>query len=75
MMRTVLLILTVLFFVTGNSHAAPPAEDERPDTMQPVPPQEKTAETGRKKSASPAPVFTPSEKIGADSAVSFPVDI
>jgi len=74
-MRTALLIISVFFFVTGNLHAEPSAADERPDRMQPVPQQEKAAETGRKKPAGPAPVFTPSEKVSADSAVSFPVDI
>ena len=75
MMRIVLLIVTALFFVNGLLYADPPAEDKKPDSVQPLPQQEKTAETGRKKPASPATVFTPSEKISADSAVSFPVDI
>ncbi len=75
MMRTVLLIVTLVFFVNGLLQADPPVKDSRPDSVQPVPPQENTAETVRKKPASPAPVFTPSEKISADSAVSFPVDI
>ena len=74
-MRTVLLIVTVLFFVSGLLHACPPADESRPDSVQPVPKQEKAAETARKEPASPATVFTPSEKISADSAVSFPVDI
>ena len=74
-MRTVLLVVIVLFFVSGLLQADPLAEDSRPDSVQSVPQQEKTAETGRKKPASPAAVFTPSEKISADSAVSFPVDI
>lgn len=75
MMRTVLLIVTLVFFVNGLLQADPPAEDSRPDSVQALPQQKKTAETARKKPASPAPVFTPSEKISADSAVSFPVDI
>ena len=74
-MRTVLLMVMMLFFGNGLLYADPPVEDEKQDSVQVVPPQEKTAETGRKKPASPVPVFTPSEKISADSAVSFPVDI
>ena len=75
MMRTVLLIVTVLFFASGLSQAGPPAFDEKPDRVQPAPPQEKPTEAGQKKPANPAAVFTPSEKISADSAVYFPVDI
>ncbi len=75
MMRAVLLIVTALFFMNGLLQADPPVEDSRPGSVQPAPQQEKAAETVRKKPASPAPVFTPSEKISADSAVSFPVDI
>ena len=74
-MRTVLLIVTLVFFVNGLLLADPPVEDSRPDSVQAAPQQKKTAETARKKPVSPAPVFTPSEKISADSAVSFPVDI
>jgi hypothetical protein len=53
-------------------------------TAQAQSPQPEPAETRDKstvsaddavKPAAPAPVFTPSEKIRADSAVSFPVDI
>jgi hypothetical protein len=75
MMRTVLLIITLVFFVNGLLQADPPVEDSRPDSVQALPQQEKAAETARKKPAGPAPFFTPSEKISADSAVSFPVDI
>jgi len=75
MMRIVLLIVTLVFFANGLLQADPPVEDSRPDSVQALPQQKKMAETARKKPASPAPVFTPSEKISADSAVSFPVDI
>ena len=75
MMRTVLLIITLVFFVNGLLQADPPVKDSRPDSVQALPQQEKAAETARKKPAGPAPVFTQSEKISADSAVSFPVDI
>jgi hypothetical protein len=34
-----------------------------------------TAADTRQKASAPAATFTPSEKIGADSAVAFPVDI
>jgi len=75
MMRTVLLIVTLVFFANGLLQADPPVENSRPDSEQVAPQQKKATETARKKPASPAPVFTPSEKISADSAVSFPVDI
>ncbi len=51
---------------------SPQSEEQVPPDTPAVAPQ--PADETRKPSA-PAPVFTPSEKIGADSAVSFPVDI
>ena len=51
---------------------SPQGEEQVPPDTPAVTSQ--PADDGRKRSA-PAPVFTPSEKIGADSAVSFPVDI
>ena len=51
---------------------SPPNEEQLPPDRPAVARQ--PADDGHKPSA-PAPTFTPSEKIGADSAVSFPVDI
>jgi hypothetical protein len=50
----------------------PQGEQQVPSDTPAVAPQ---PADDRRKPAAPAPVFTPSEKIGADSAVSFPVDI
>ena len=51
------------------------AEDSIPEPEQQAPQQAKPDDNGKPKSAAPAKTFTPSEKVGADSAVSFPVDI
>jgi hypothetical protein len=51
---------------------SPESEEQMPPDKAAVAPQ---PADDRRKSSPPAPVFTPSEKIGADSAVSFPVDI
>ena len=56
-------------------HAAPPpgdtGTDERNTSQSPSP--DRAADQQRRQK--PAPTFTPSEQVGADSAVSFPVDI
>ncbi len=64
-----------LVLAVAPAHAEPPAgESTRPaagraDTPRPPP-------AGSKKTpGKPAGSFTPSEQVGADSAVSFPVDI
>lgn len=60
---------------TSPVHAAPPPGDTGADesnTTQSMPPDRAAGEQRRQK---PAPTFTPSEQVGADSAVSFPVDI
>ena len=73
-MRYLLLIPAVMLGL-ASLHAAPPAPQERParDTARPA--EQKAPGQTRKQSPKPARSFTPSEKIGADSAVSFPVDI
>jgi hypothetical protein len=56
-------------------HAAPPPGGtgaDEPDTTQSPSPDRAAGEQRRQK---PAATFTPSEQVGADSAVSFPVDI
>jgi len=67
--------VTVCILLAGNLFAAPPAEDNKPDAEQPLPQQAKPADSSQPKTPAPATTFTPSEKVGADSAVSFPVDI
>jgi hypothetical protein len=64
-----------LVLAVSPAHAAPPASDGDADernTIQSPPPVPAPGGTRRQK---PAPTFTPSEQVGADSAVSFPVDI
>ena len=51
------------------------AEDSNTDSEQQTPQQAKPDDSGKPKTPAPAKTFTPSEKVGADSAVSFPVDI
>jgi len=58
-----------LMVATAKAQSPQPEPPEARDKSAPV-----SADDTDKPSA-PAPVFTPSEKIGADSAVSFPVDI
>jgi hypothetical protein len=52
----------------------------QPVQQSPAPPAgtsapARDADSGRQKSSTPAGTFTPTEKIKADSAVAFPVDI
>jgi hypothetical protein len=58
----------------GNLHAQPAADVEEGTPAQP---QQQTPAAGKsaKPAGKPAATFNPSEKISADSAVSFPVDI
>ena len=64
-----------VMLATSPVHAAPPpggtGADERNTTQSPLP--DRAADQQRRQK--PAPTFTPSEQVGADSAVSFPVDI
>jgi len=71
---TILLATLACMCATGNLHAQPAADVEAGTPAQPQqqkPPAEKSAKPAGK----PAATFNPSEKISADSAVSFPVDI
>jgi hypothetical protein len=69
MQRPSTFLLLVLLLNQGVAAAAeapaPPASDRAPATAAPP------ADDG----APPEPVYTPSERISADSAVTFPVDI
>jgi predicted component of type VI protein secretion system len=51
------------------------AEDDNKDTEQPLEQVQQPAAGSKPQRPAPSPTFTPSEKVGADSAVSFPVDI
>jgi hypothetical protein len=71
----ILLAITLCILLAGNLFAAPPAEDNTTQTEQNAPQQSKPADSSTLPPRAPATSFTPSEKVGADSAVSFPVDI
>jgi len=66
--------MCILF--AANVFAATSANDEQLDEKQQQTPQQvKPADNSKPPTGTPAVTFTPSEKVGADSAVSFPVDI
>jgi hypothetical protein len=73
-MRRLLVFLAFLIVVT-EAYTLPPPQQEQAaaETVPEV--QSDSGETAGKKSPAPAATFTPTEKIEADSAVSFPVDI
>ena len=66
--------VTVSILLAGSLFAAV-AEDSNLDEEQPVTQPAQPADSSKPKAPAPAKSFTPSEKVGADSAVSFPVDI
>jgi len=70
-------LLLLMLLAAAAATAAPP---EEPVPQSPAPPAGTPAparadDSGRQKSSTPASTFTPSEKVKADSAVAFPVDI
>ena len=67
------LIMCAVF--AGNLFAATPVDNEPADKEQKPPQQEKPVDSRKLQKSTPSITFTPSEKVGADSAVSFPVDI
>lgn len=70
-----LLVFLVLSVVVMNLYALALSEQEKtPQQTTPQTPQKKTT-PGRDKPPAPLKTYTPTEKIKADSAVSFPVDI
>ncbi len=73
-MRRLSIVITVSMLFAGSLFAAA-AQDSNPESEQQAPQQAKPDDSGKPKTVAPASSFTPSEKVGADSAVSFPVDI
>ena len=72
-MKTILLpALAGCLMLATAAAQSPQGEQQVPPDKAAVAPQ---PADDRRKPAAPTPVFTPSEKIGADSAVSFPVVI
>jgi len=74
-MHKLYLPMTLCILFAGNLFAATPANDEQMDEKQKTPQQLKPVDNSKPPTGAPAVTFTPSEKVGADSAVSFPVDI
>ncbi len=73
-MRRLLLFPAFLVVVT-EAYALPPPQPEQAAAETVPEAQSDSGERAGKKSPAPATTFTPTEKIEADSAVSFPVDI
>ena len=76
-MRGILVLLLSGLLLAGNLQALSPDTDKQPVSGQAATQQDQPSagKDSSKKSGKPAATFNPSEKIGADSAVSFPVDI
>ena len=75
-MRSLLFLVLPCLLFTANVPALSPDTDKHPPTGKTAAQTNKAAaKKGSRQSGKPAPTFTPTEKIGADSAVSFPVDI
>jgi hypothetical protein len=80
MMHRYSLILLATLLCAGKLHALSVDDDKRSQDGSSVKQQPETRkyqapEKPAKKSAAPVSTFTPTERISADSAVSFPVDI
>jgi len=73
MRRLLFLVLPGLLLAVNVPAFSPDTDKQQPTgkMVTPKPP----AKNGNRQSGKPAATFTPTEKIGADSAVSFPVDI
>jgi hypothetical protein len=69
-------LVLLMLLTAAPATSAPPAPAPQAQTLPAsAPAATRAAVDGRQKSSAPAATFTPSEKIKADSAVSFPVDI
>ena len=73
MRRLIFLVLPGLL-LAGNLQALSPDTDKQPPPGKQAT-QNPAAGNRSRQTGKPAATFTPTEKIGADSAVSFPVDI
>jgi hypothetical protein len=72
-----LVVILACMTVATNLYAQPAAGAAEAGTAQEAQPEKQVppAKQDARQPAKPAATFTPSEKIGADSAISFPVDI
>ena len=77
MQRFNLLLVVGCIAAAGNLYAQQPPDAAGDDTARQAQPEERVPPVRQNatRPAKPATTFTPSEKIGADSAISFPVDI
>ena len=74
----IVLPLLIMLFVVANVHALKPQSsqtEEVPAREAVAGPDRKSEKPVSKPAVEPSSTFTPSEKVQADSAVSFPVDI
>jgi len=73
-MRRLLFLVLPGLLLAGNVPAFSPDKDKQQPTDKTAT-QKPAAGNSSRQTGKPAATFTPTEKIGADSAVSFPVDI
>jgi hypothetical protein len=71
--RASLVLALLLAAVPLHALQVQDSQDRPPEKTMPA--EQKPSDDGRPRSSAPAGTFKPSEKIEADSAVSFPVDI
>ena len=75
-MRRLLILVLPGLLLAGNLQALSPDTDkQQPTGKTTVQTTRPATNNSSRKTGKPAATFTPTEKIGADSAVSFPVDI
>ncbi len=74
MMRRLAVFLALSVAALNLYAIALPEKEKAPEKVSPQTPQKKTT-PARDKPQAPLKTYTPTEKIKADSAVSFPVDI
>jgi hypothetical protein len=73
MHKLLFLVLPGLLFAVNVLAFSPDTDKQHPTDKTAT--QKPAAGNSSRQSGKPAATFTPTEKIGADSAVSFPVDI
>ena len=69
--RTIVLFILAMFIAVFGART----EEEAPDPEAPVAEVKAQKSKSKNRTVEPAKTFTPTEKIKADSSVSFPVDI
>ena len=69
------LLCSAMLLVSAGAYALSPSEKDSAPTETAAEVESASGEKAGETSSAPAATFTPTEKIEADSAVSFPVDI